>query len=271
MSDNYANVTEPSRGKIVADNEVNDRGEAVCICIHKCNPYHSCCQWCIDFARCNGQCSTKYRKKAAQPKGGDDRQSRICQTLSGPLAGTEQTVPRAELEAIAQVMENGRLPLIIYTDRRNHMIAFNKGRRFCCDPRGKHVDIWQRIWKRHKELSAKQGDVQVKWIRSHQRQSSNESMEEALNREGNDAADEVAVEMCNKHPPPMAVLMQVETMRKYVKEVLRMAARIVTAKGEGSVRMDNTPRAEQDRAQTQMCKRVFAHQDKLNERIVAEK
>ena len=271
MSDDYANVTAPSRDKVATDNGANDRGETGCTCIHKCSPYHSCVPWCMDFASCNGHCSAKYRKQTAQHKEDGDRQSRVCQTLSGPLAGTEQTVPRAELEAIAQVMENGRLPLIIYTDHRNHMIAFNKGRRFCCDPRGKHVDIWHRIWKRHKEMSAKNGDVQVKWIRSHQKKSSNETMEEALNREGNDAADEVAVEMCNKHTPPMAVLTQVETMRKYVKEVLCMAARIVTAKGEGSVRMDSTPKAEQDRAQTQLCKRVPAHNEKLNKRIVRRK
>ena len=122
-----------------------------------------------------------------QPKEKANRHSRICQSLSGPLAGIEQTVPRAELEAIAQVMENGKLPLIIYTDRRNHMIAYHKGRRFCCDPRGKHVDIWQRIWNRHSELRAEHGDVQIKWIRSHQTQSSDENKEEALNREGNDA------------------------------------------------------------------------------------
>ena len=50
-----------------------------------------------------------------------------------------------------------------------------------------------------------------------------------------------------------------------------MAASIVIADGEGSVRMDSTPRAEHYRAQTQMCKRVFAQLEKLNERIVRRK
>ena len=50
-----------------------------------------------------------------------------------------------------------------------------------------------------------------------------------------------------------------------------MAASIVTAKGEGSVRMDTTPRIENNRAHTQMCKRAPAQVEKLNERVVRRK
>ena len=100
---------------------------------------------------CKGTCR---KKKFVKKETNERPATSICQSLSGPLSGPEQTVPRAELEAIVQVVENGRLPLTIYTDHRNHMIDFGKGKRYCCRPKGRHVDIWKRIWTRLKELEA---------------------------------------------------------------------------------------------------------------------
>ena len=95
--------------------------------------------------------------------------TRICQALSGPLNGAEQIVPRAELEAIAQALENGIGPITIYTDHRNHARAIEKGMRYCCRAKGKHVDIWKRVWKQISRIRADGEKVEVKWIRSHQK------------------------------------------------------------------------------------------------------
>ena len=71
------------------------------------------------------------RKCKNQQKEGDTKKAihkaKICQGLYAPLDGDMQTVPRAELEAIAQVLENGREPLKIYTDHMNHEKFFRKG------------------------------------------------------------------------------------------------------------------------------------------------
>lgn len=67
--------------------------------------------------------------------------SKPCHIFSGPLDGEEQAVPRAELKTIAQALENGRLALRILTDHRNHMIPFEKGRKYCRRPGNRQADI----------------------------------------------------------------------------------------------------------------------------------
>ena len=118
--------------------------EESCGCSNAHNTHHKCTAWCMEHMHCSGTCRAKKKK----PCKNLPRRTRVCQALSGPLNGPVQTVPRAELEAIAQVLENGIGPLCIYTDHRNHVLAWEKGRRYCTRPRGQHVDIWRRIWKR---------------------------------------------------------------------------------------------------------------------------
>ena len=86
--------------------------------------------------------------------------------------------------------------------------------------------------------------VEVKWIRSHQKASANEKLEDRYNREGNDAADAVAVEARDQHMPPSSALMRIEICRQYVKDFLKMAANIIIAKSAGEVPNDASPKPE---------------------------
>ena len=105
-----------------------------------------------------------------------------------------QSGPRAELEAIAQVVENGKAFLFTYTDQVNHGKGFRKGPGYCCKATNKQVDIWRRIWSQAKRLETQNTSdlpaVQVRWIPSHQKAKKGETKEDRLNREGNDAADD---------------------------------------------------------------------------------
>ena len=102
----------------------------------------------------------------------------------------------------------------IFTDHRNHVKDFSRGREHCCNPKKRNVDIWKRIWVCVDPMRAQGGDMQLVWVRSHQKASRGETYEQAANREGNDAADAVAVDSCNAHLPPKADLVRLELQRK---------------------------------------------------------
>ena len=65
----------------------------------------------------------------------------------------------------------------------------------------------ERIQSRHEHLQAKSGDVQIIWMRSHQKARKYETKEEQLNREKNDVADEAAVK---QHMPSKTDLLAIE-------------------------------------------------------------
>lgn len=95
---------------------------------------------------------------------------KLCRAYGGPLEGAVQTVPRAELEAIAQVLENGCAPLQRVSDHKNHCDSIYKGRKHRRRTRGEHVDIWIRFWKRFDQLGGLGEEaVHVKWVRCHQK------------------------------------------------------------------------------------------------------
>ena len=186
MSDNASDLFARTVWDVNADSEQTDSDDGGCGCRNSSNACHKCSPWCIEHMGYNNTCG---KKKKHRNSANTETVTKPCQALSGPLNGPVQTVPRAELEAIAQVLENGIGPLCIDTDHRNHVLAWEKGRRYCIRPKGHHVDIWRRIWKRIAEIRNQGGTVELKWIRSHQRAARNESYEDTVNREGNDAAD----------------------------------------------------------------------------------
>ena len=80
-------------------------------------------------------------------------------------------------------------------------------------------------------------------IRSNQKASKSESLEERNNREGNDAADEYAVEGRKENMPPKKGLVKIEMQRTYVHEFLNMAATMVIEQSQSNVAVDRTPKA----------------------------
>ena len=81
--------------------------------------------------------------------------------------------------------------------------------------------------------------MQIRWIPSHQKQRKGETLEETLNREANDAADEVAVEARKQAEPPHALRVKVDGLRKYVHEFLHMAAEMVILQGKDGYAHDH--------------------------------
>lgn len=119
--------------------------------MQKCEQQLASMQW---MSESNEKCDGSCRKVAWKKPKHADRKTNICQWLRGGLNGQEQTVPRAELEAIATVLEHGKKALKICTDQFNHVLAIQRGSGYCCDPLGKIVDIWERVWH-HVERLAK--------------------------------------------------------------------------------------------------------------------
>ena len=114
---------------------------------------------------CNGIC----RKKKFKAKNKSELEARPCQVLCGILNGQEQNVPRAELEPIAQVLENGMKPLCIHSDQMNLVTAIRLGKGYCCEPTMKHADIWRRIWKQIDRMGGVDEQLQVKCVKSRQK------------------------------------------------------------------------------------------------------
>ena len=109
------------------------------------------------------------------------------QILYGPLSGYPQTIPRAELEAIASTLENALPPILIVTDHLNHVEAFYKGKPHCLKVTSPLIDIWIRVWQQVRRLG--RTNVTLKWIPSHQSANSNETWEQKVDRRGNEIAD----------------------------------------------------------------------------------
>ena len=94
----------------------------------------------------NGVGNTWVATKRAPKK--RETKPQVLQAIYGPLNGPIQTTPRAELEAIALVLQYALPPICIVSDHKNHVEAFNRGRKHCCKMMSPMIDIWLRIWQR---------------------------------------------------------------------------------------------------------------------------
>ena len=272
MSDNLLRNDACDEPDADEDSEVSEVEEIPCGCKNITNDQHRCNVWCVDNMGCNGQCKPRGKKGKCNHVKADNKKpsTKPCQILSGALNGTEQTVPRAELEAIAQVLENGEPPLCIYTDHRNHVISFEKGRKYCCRAGNKQTDIWRRIWKRISDFKAQRGEIQIVWVKAHQQRRKGESREECVNREGNDAADAAAVAECSKHEPTIREKTQLDIRAAHVTNFVKMAAQIIVDQSAGKTRIDHDVKEPKARQQDK-CTRGKRQQEEVDERIVRRK
>ena len=136
----------------------------------------------------------------------------IIQGFWGPLNGEHQSTPRAELEAIAIVLEHADPPICIVTDHQNHVKAFKKGRRHCCKITSPMLDIWLRIWNQVDRLG--HPNVRMRWVPSHQQAHDNETWQQRVDRRVNQAADNYADRGGNVHDLPKETAKEVKNAEK---------------------------------------------------------
>eukprot|EP00959_Pyramimonas_sp_CCMP1952_P236566 4943863-Pyramimonas_sp.AAC.1 len=65
----------------------------------------------------------------------------------GPLPGHQQSVPRAELYAVIQVLRHRLLPIHIRTDCLGTVDGLMGGPEWCTHPRRQHCDLWRVLWQ----------------------------------------------------------------------------------------------------------------------------
>ena len=107
-----------------------------CTCPNRENVWHKCVKYCAERYGCTGGCKARTPK---QPN--TEKPVEILQGFWGPLNGEHQSTPRAELGAIATVLEHADPPICIVTDHQNHVKAYKKGRRHCCKITSPMLDI----------------------------------------------------------------------------------------------------------------------------------
>ena len=79
---------------------------------------------------------------------------RIIQAIWDPLNGEIQTTPRAELEAIPQLLEHAYPPICVVTDHTNHVLALvhlGEGR-FASGSEDTTIKVWDAEGKCEKTL-----------------------------------------------------------------------------------------------------------------------
>ena len=102
------------------------------------------------------------RKRKANATQSKSQRRRPCKTLRVPLNESVRTMPRAELEAIAAVSQNGVAPMFTYSDYRNHVEASRKGASSGCNTKRKYVDMRKIALKMTKETKTKDPRTEIR-------------------------------------------------------------------------------------------------------------
>ena len=72
--------------------------------------------------------------------------------LTGTLPGPVQTVPRAEMFAVCEVLRLAVLPLHVHTDHLPIVDGLKRGRAWCLAVARNNADLWRELWHRIDEL-----------------------------------------------------------------------------------------------------------------------
>eukprot|EP00959_Pyramimonas_sp_CCMP1952_P419120 8779354-Pyramimonas_sp.AAC.1 len=115
----------------------------------------------------------------------------------GPLPGHQQSIPRAELHAVVQVLRQRIVPMHIRTDCLGIVDGPMKGAAWRAHPRRPNSDLWRQLLRAvdgHGGLSPR---LDASLARSHQTQG-----EATPDKKGNDYADVAAKMRLATHAPP---------------------------------------------------------------------
>ena len=216
-----------------APDEVLDKSEnpdepIQCACINSTNEFHVCSEWCTENAGCNAKCMAKKpEQKLAMGV--------PIQAAYGPLGGSIQTTPRAELMAIFVAIVFGRSPQRIISDHLNHVVALRDwmlhGDTSFLNPSYPNVDLWRRvhaaILRRGglREAEGEEHNFTIIWQPSHTRASVTETQEMKHLRRGNTAADYFANLGRGLHPSVSDLLVVTKSRFNAVKNWVTWVAK----------------------------------------------
>jgi ribonuclease HI len=127
-----------------------------------------------------------------------DPHGQHCRTVSRPLVGLEQTAQRAELRAVLAAVAIESRPLHVGSDSQyvvHGVTNLLKGYSLPFD--GEHHDLWVQI---EQFLLSRTEPFTITWVKGHATQEQVElGISSSLDKEGNDAADRLAVAGAAQH------------------------------------------------------------------------
>eukprot|EP00959_Pyramimonas_sp_CCMP1952_P452033 9464335-Pyramimonas_sp.AAC.1 len=95
-----------------------------------------------------------------------------CQNMRGiaygPLPGHQQSVPRAELYALAQALRHGTAPMYTRTYCYGFVEGLQQGRKLSIHPRTPNRDIWELLWHDLDDHGGISSAIQFYFVRSYQ-------------------------------------------------------------------------------------------------------
>jgi len=149
----------------------------------------------------------------------------------GPLAGPCQTVPRAELQAIRDLVLQTSGCRQVYTDHENHVLAFAKGKEACLNEAA-HSDLWADIFdKLGKEQKEGQlGQLVLRKVKAHSIEKGEVDQQVPLAAAvGNEVADWLAGRGARQGEVDQDQVRPVQELRAKQKAVLRRIVAVALA------------------------------------------
>lgn len=92
---------------------------------------------------------------------------RLSVAIYGPIPGPDQSVPRAELYAIARALRIAILPSSIFTDHYNIVLGFQEGKAVTTASAFPTADLWRLIWHHLADLGGLQPGLFIDWTPGH--------------------------------------------------------------------------------------------------------
>ena len=124
----------------------------------------------------------------------------------GPYPGVIQCIDAAEVFSAIMAMRLGAPPLHLYSDSSFFVTGWQRGRSWCLSPGRAHADVWREFWMVLDDFGGV-AVLAVTKVRAHATKAMVEAGEvSAIDKWGNDQADEAAKKGAQCHPCIQALL-----------------------------------------------------------------
>lgn len=162
---------------------------------------------------------------------------RFVSGLYGPLPGSYQSVPRAELFAITSMLRSLVKPARVQADHWNIILGIAKDRRITCGSIFPDADLWRIFWHLIDDLGGLGSDLEFVWVKAHSNDGSDASI-------GNNWADRMANFGASVHETDEEAVKHVDHIRTHYTQLVRWLGKASAHLSEPGVVSDRQPKAD---------------------------